>query len=70
MKARLLRSLIAERVSLGTAAPGPGADWTVGRCRHCAEMVWLSDAWVKLLAGDPQAVASCFECAHALVEPH
>lgn len=68
MKARLLRSLIAERVFPETAAPGPGADWTVGRCRHCDEPVWLSNAWVELLAGDPQAVASCFECAHALVE--
>lgn len=66
MKARLLRSLIAERVSSG---PRPAAGWTVGRCRHCNEPVWLENAWVDLLAGDPQAVASCFECAHALVEP-
>ena len=65
MKARLLRSLIAERVS---SEPGPGANWTVGRCRHCDTRVWLSKAWVELLAGDPEAVASCFECAHALVE--
>ncbi|MEW6471735.1 MAG: hypothetical protein AB1679_05660 [Actinomycetota bacterium] len=71
MKARLLRSLIAERVAPGTAAPGPRADWTVGRCRHCDERVWLSRSWVEVLARDPQAVASCFECAHALVEdPH
>jgi hypothetical protein len=28
--------------------------------------MWLSNAWVEVLAGDPQAVASCFECAHAL----
>jgi hypothetical protein len=68
MKARLLRSLIAERVSSETAAPGPRSDWTVGRCRHCDERVWLSSGWVELLAGDPEAVASCFECAHALVE--
>jgi hypothetical protein len=40
----------------------------VGQCRHCDEKVWLSNAWAELLAGDPQAVASCFECAHALVE--
>ena len=66
MKARLLRSLIAERVSPETAAPG--TDWTVGRCRNCDSRVWLSDAWVELLAGDPKAVASCFACAHALVE--
>ena len=64
MKARLLRSLIAERVS---ADPGPGAGWAVGRCRHCDAPVWLSNAWVELLAGDPQAVASCFECACAQV---
>ena len=67
MKARLLRSLIAERVSPGTAAPGPGVEWTVGACRHCDTPVWLLKAWVELLAGDPEAVASCFECAHALV---
>jgi hypothetical protein len=67
MKARLLRSLIAERVS---SDPGPGVGWTAGRCRQCDEPVWLSSAWVELLAGDPEAVASCFECAHALVEPH
>ena len=66
MKARLLRSLIAERVSSG---PGPGANWTVGRCLHCDETVWLANAWIDLLAGDPQAVASCFDCAHALIEP-
>ena len=65
MKARLLRSLIAERVS---SEPGPGEDWTVGRCRHCNTSVWLSNAWVELLAGDPEAVASCFECACAVVE--
>jgi hypothetical protein len=65
VKARLLRSLIAERVS---AEPGPGATWTVGSCRDCETPVWLSKAWLELLAGDPQAVASCFECAHALVE--
>jgi hypothetical protein len=65
VKARLLRSLIAERVS---DEPGPGANWTVGQCLHCDAKVWLSIAWVELLAGDPQAVASCFECAHALVE--
>ena len=68
MKARLLRSLIAERVSPEVAAPGPQADWTVGRCRNCDTRVWLSTAWVEVLAGDPEAVASCFECAHALVE--
>ena len=67
MKARLLRSLIAERVSSG---PDPGENWTVGRCRHCNVAVWLATAWVEVLAGDPQAVASCFDCAHALVEPH
>lgn len=66
MKQRLLRSLIAERVAAG---PRPGTGWTIGQCRHCDEPVWLSQAWVELLAGDPQAVASCFECAHALVEP-
>ena len=66
MKARLLRSFIAERVSSG---PGPGVNWTVGQCLHCREAVWLADAWVELLAGDPEAVVSCFECAHALVEP-
>ena len=65
MKARLLRSLIAERVS---AEPGPGHGWTVGRCRSCDVAVWLSKAWVELLAGDPEAVASCFECACAAVE--
>lgn len=65
MKARLLRSLIAERVS---AEPDPGANWTVGQCLHCDAKVWLSIAWVELLAGDPQAVASCFDCAHALVD--
>ena len=65
MKARLLHSLIAERVSSDTA---PGEDWTVGHCRHCDAAVWLSAAWVDLLAGDPEAVASCFECACALVE--
>ncbi|HYH48181.1 MAG TPA: hypothetical protein VEG38_01405 [Acidimicrobiia bacterium] len=63
-----MRSLIAERVSPETAAPGPRRDWTVGSCRHCDATVWLSNAWVELLAGDPEAVASCFECAHALVE--
>ena len=66
MKARLLRSLIAERVS---ADPGPGTGWAVGRCRHCETPVWLSNAWVELLAGDPQALASCFECACAEVGP-
>ena len=66
MKARLLRTLIAERVSSGEA--GPGAGWTVGSCRHCDEKVWLSNAWSELLAGDPLAVATCFDCAHALVE--
>ena len=65
MKARLLHSLIAERVS---SEAGPGEDWTVGRCRHCDAAVWLSNAWLDLLAGDPQAVASCFDCACALVE--
>jgi len=65
VKARLLHSLIAERVS---AEPGPGESWKVGRCRHCDAAVWLSDAWVELLAGDPAAVASCFECACAQVE--
>ena len=64
MKARLLRSLIAESVSSEAA---PGDDWTVGRCRHCDTPVWLSDAWRELLAGDPEAVASCFECACAQV---
>ena len=66
MKARLLRSLIAERVA--SEAEAPGADWTIGRCRHCDTSVWLSNAWVELLVRDPQATASCFECAHALVE--
>lgn len=65
MKARLLHSLIAERVS---SDPEPGAGWTIGQCRHCAGKVWLSTAWVELLAGDPEAVASCFECACAQVE--
>lgn len=65
MKARLLHSLIAERVSSEAA---PGDDWTVGCCRHCDTPVWLSSAWLALLAGDPQAVASCFECACAQVE--
>jgi hypothetical protein len=65
VKARLLRSLIAERVS---AEPGPGAGWSVGHCRHCDTLVWLSKAWVELLAGDPQAVASCLACACAQVE--
>jgi hypothetical protein len=65
VKARLLHSLIAERVSSGSA---PGGHWTVGRCRHCDAAVWLSDAWVELLAGDPEAVASCFDCACGLVE--
>ena len=66
MKARLLRTLIAERVS--SDETGPGAGWTVGSCRRCDEKVWLSNAWAELLAGDPLAVATCFECAHALVE--
>ena len=65
MKARLLHSLIAERVSSET---GPGEEWTVGRCRDCDTPVWLSNAWLELLAGDPQAVASCFACACAQVE--
>lgn len=65
MKARLLHSLIVERVS---PDPGPGAGWTIGQCRHCDEKVWLSNAWVEVLAGDPDAVASCFECACAQVE--
>lgn len=65
MKARLLRSLIAERVS---SDPEPGAGWTIGQCRHCDEKVWLSGPWVELLAGDPDAVASCFDCACAHVE--
>ena len=65
MKARLLRSFIAERVSSGE--PGPGAGWTVGLCHHCDTKLWLSNAWAELLAGDPQAIATCFECAHALV---
>ena len=65
MKAQLLHSLIAERVS---SDPGPGAAWTIGLCRHCDEKVWLSNAWMELLARDPDAVASCFECACALVE--
>lgn len=68
MKGRLLRSLIAERVSPEGAAPGPRAEWTVGACRHCQTSVWLATAWVEVLAGDPEALASCFECAHALVE--
>jgi hypothetical protein len=66
VKARLLRSFIAERVS--SDETGPGRGWIVGQCRHCDAKVWLSTAWAELLAGDPQAVASCFECAHALVE--
>jgi hypothetical protein len=68
VKARLLRSLIAERVSAGTAPPGPAAEWTVGACLHCETSVWLLKTWVAVLARDPEAVASCFECAHALVE--
>ncbi len=66
MKARLLRTLIAERVS--SDETGPGAGWTAGSCRHCDEKVWLSNAWAELLAGDPLASATCFDCAHALVE--
>ena len=66
MKARLLRSLIAERVSTDESSPGTG--WTVGLCHHCDAKLWLSNGWAELLANDPQAVASCFECAHALVE--
>jgi hypothetical protein len=65
VKARLLHSLIAEKVS---AEPGPGEGWTVGLCRHCDASVWLSRAWVVLLAGDPAAVATCFECACDQVE--
>jgi hypothetical protein len=65
VKARLLHSLIAERVS---SEARPGEDWTSGRCRHCDTPVWLSTAWVELLAGDPQAVATCFECACAQVD--
>jgi len=65
VKARLLRSLIAEKIS---SEPGPGEGWTVGSCRHCDAAVWLSKPWVELLAGDPEAVASCFECACAAVE--
>jgi hypothetical protein len=64
VKARLLRSLIAERVS---SDPGPGAGWTIGQCLHCDEKVWLSNTWMELLARDPEAVASCFECACAQV---
>jgi hypothetical protein len=64
VKARLLRSLIAERVS---AEPRPGTGWFVGHCRHCDTSVWLSNAWVELLAGDPRAVASCLDCACAQV---
>jgi hypothetical protein len=67
VKARLLRSLIGERVS---SEPGPGQGWSVGQCRNCDTAVWLSSAWVEVLAGDPEAVASCFECACAqVVEP-
>ena len=65
MKARLLRSLIAERVLPYETAPG--SDWTVGRCLHCDAPVWLSNAWLELLAGDPEAVASCLPCACAAV---
>jgi hypothetical protein len=65
VKARLLHSLIAERVSV---EPRPAGSWTVGCCRHCDVRIWLSRAWVELLAGDPDAVASCFECACAAVE--
>lgn len=65
MKARLLHSLIAERVS---SDPAPGAGWTIGLCRHCDGKVWLSNAWLELLARDPEAVASCFECACAQVD--
>jgi hypothetical protein len=68
VKAELLRSLIAERVI--SSEPGPGSDWTVGRCRHCDASVWLSDTWKDLLAGDPEAVASCFECACAAAGGH
>jgi hypothetical protein len=42
--------------------------WTIGQCRHCDGKVWLSNPWVELLARDPDAVASCFECACAQVE--
>jgi hypothetical protein len=65
VKARLLRSLIGERIS---SEPGPGAGWTVARCRDCDARVWLSNAWVEVLARDPEAVASCFDCACAQVE--
>jgi hypothetical protein len=65
VKARLLRSLIAERVS---SEPRPGEGWTSGNCRDCDAPVWLSKPWVELLAGDPEAVASCLECACAAVE--
>jgi hypothetical protein len=66
VKARLLRTLIAERVS--SDEKGPGAGWTDGSCRRCDEKVWLSNAWAELLAVDPQAVVTCLECAHELVE--
>lgn len=65
MNARLLHSLIAERVS---SDPGPGPGWTIGLCGHCDGKIWLSNAWVELLTRDPEAVASCFECACAQVE--
>ena len=39
----------------------------MGRCLDCGAPVWLSHAWVELLARDPEAVASCFECACAAV---
>jgi hypothetical protein len=67
VKARLLRSLIAELVS---AEPSPGVGWIEGRCRDCDASVWLSNSWVELLAGDPDAVASCFECACDAVGGH
>jgi hypothetical protein len=63
---RLLRSLIAERVA---SEPRPGEGFTVGRCRHCDERVWLSNDWLTVLAGDPEAGASCFDCACTLLDP-
>lgn len=63
MKARLLRSLIAEKVS---AEPDPGPNWLAGRCGHCDAPVWLSTGWAEILAGDPEAGAACLDCACTL----
>ena len=65
MRARLLRSLIAEKVS---ACPRPSEDWTVARCSHCGEEIWLSSGSLALLAADAAATAACLDCACALID--